>query len=271
MRKPKDETDLITTLEKDYMHGQVQQFKEETQEVLGKISLLIGGVSDRPDSGIGLAKTIAEQVEKLAREADGLGLPQFEQVAKKFLIQLSGKSNLTMSDISTIYQWIEVLHRGLENKLNSNLLFGAPKGQYSHQAGTKTAPVFNVKDIKKTHLTIMLVVSDRTSALIIERELNACGYTVTHTSNAEVALDWAKQYRPELVICNASLNNWSGVQLAQQFRADEIGYQIPFAILTSFELNHPMLHGKPGPVQVIRKGVHFGEDLANTLEFFSII
>ena len=139
------------------------------------------------------------------------------------------------------------------------------------RAPAKSAPVFEVKDIVKEEVVIVLVMPDRTSTMIVERELAACGYRVAHTADAKAAIDLCAQIDPDLVICNVTLNGINGVELAQNFKSNPRLNHLNFALLTSYDLSNPIFKAKPGSVQVIRKGGNFGEDLTRSLHKFGII
>lgn len=122
------------------------------------------------------------------------------------------------------------------------------------------------------HLTVEVLVVDpqRSTARIFERELRNCGYRVSSAHSFFEALELTVRTRPDLVISAAVLNELSGVDLARSIGAITPTQSIPFALLTSFELDHDALKGLPEHAAILRKGESFGEDLADALERFHI-
>jgi CheY-like chemotaxis protein len=76
--------------------------------------------------------------------------------------------------------------------------------------------------------------------------------------------------KPDLVITAAMMPRLSGIDIACAMAAMPITKNIPVAVLTSLELNHPDLKALPISVGLIRRGPQFGTDLADTLQRFQI-
>ena len=73
-----------------------------------------------------------------------------------------------------------------------------------------------------------------------------------------------------MVITAQVMPRVTGVDLACALAAMPTTKDIPVALLTSLESNHPDLAALPVNVGLIRRGVSFGDDLAHVLERFKI-
>ena len=129
---------------------------------------------------------------------------------------------------------------------------------------------FDLSDIVITDIEVTLVMPQRTAARVVERELAACGYRVSTVLDAVEAIGLVIETRPELVITAMVLPTLSGVDLACAFGAMPATRNIPVAVLTSLERGHADLKALPLHAGLIRRGEHFGDDLADVLQRFDI-
>lgn len=129
---------------------------------------------------------------------------------------------------------------------------------------------FDIKDVTVTDTEVTLVIPQRAAARIVERELAECGYHVSTVLNPIEALSLIVETRPDMVITAQVMPRVTGVDLACALAAMPTTKDIPVALLTSLEPNHPDLAPLPVNVGLIRRGVSFGDDLAHVLERFKI-
>jgi CheY-like chemotaxis protein len=129
---------------------------------------------------------------------------------------------------------------------------------------------FDVAEVSVTDTEVTLIMPQRTAAKVVERELAACGYRVTTVLDPVEAFQIVVETKPDLVITAAMMPRLSGIDIACAMAAMPITKNIPVAVLTSLELNHPDLKALPISVGLIRRGPQFGTDLADTLQRFQI-
>src|SRR3546814_19867409 len=111
----------------------------------------------------------------------------------------------------------------------------------------------------------------RSAARVVERELAACGYRVSTVLDPFEALELILDTRPDLVLTAMVMPRLTGVDLACALSAMPATRDIPTAVLTSLEPNHPDLSALPLGAGLIRRGPRFGDDLAPVLARFSHI
>ena len=125
---------------------------------------------------------------------------------------------------------------------------------------------FDVAEVGKTDVEVMLVSPKDTASLFVERELRACGYRVVNESSSFSAFEHVVRTRPDMIIATAVMEGLSGVDLACALAAMPATRSIPFALLTSFEDSDAALRDLPSTIPVIHKGANFGDDLADALD-----
>lgn len=129
---------------------------------------------------------------------------------------------------------------------------------------------FDLSDIVIADVEVTLVMPQRTAARVVERELAACGYRVSIVLDAVEAIGLVVETMPDLVITAMVLPTLSGVDLACALAAMPKTRAIPVALLTSLERDHADLRALPMNAGLIRRGEHFGDDLADVLQRFDI-
>lgn len=129
---------------------------------------------------------------------------------------------------------------------------------------------FNVEDVEITDKEVTVVIPQRSAAKVVGRELAACGYNVSSVTNPIEALELILETKPDLVITAQVMPRLSGVDLACALSAMPATRNLPIALLTSLDPDHPDLQSLPMNVGLIRRGAQFGDDLADVLQRFNI-
>ncbi|WP_169566928.1 response regulator [Sneathiella limimaris] len=129
---------------------------------------------------------------------------------------------------------------------------------------------FEVADVTVSDMEVTLIMPQRTAAKVVERELAACGYRVSTVLDSIDAFQIVLESKPDMVITAAVMPRLSGIDFACALAAMPTTRDIPVAILTSLEPNHPDLQSLPLRTALIRRGPQFATDLADTLQRFNI-
>jgi CheY-like chemotaxis protein len=131
-------------------------------------------------------------------------------------------------------------------------------------------PAFAVDDIVISEVEAMVVMPQRSAARAVQRELAACGYRTSVVTNPLEAIGLIIETQPDFVISAMVMPRISGADLCCALAAMPATKNIPVAVLTSLELDHPDLAALPMTVGRIRRGSQFGDDLAEVLQRFKI-
>jgi two-component system cell cycle response regulator DivK len=87
------------------------------------------------------------------------------------------------------------------------------------------------------HTKRILVVEDNELNMkLLNDVLEAHGYEVMSTSRGEVAVEWARQHRPDLILMDLQLPDMSGLDATRQLKADEDTKDIPVIAVTAFAM-----------------------------------
>ena len=74
---------------------------------------------------------------------------------------------------------------------------------------------------------ILVVEDNELNMKLLNDVLEAHGYDVLSTGEGAVAVAWARQYRPDLILMDLQLPDISGLDVTRQLKADEDTASIP--------------------------------------------
>src|SRR5579862_7533554 len=83
---------------------------------------------------------------------------------------------------------------------------------------------------------ILVVEDNELNMKLLNDVLEAHGYVVMSTGRGAVAVEWARQYRPDLILMDLQLPDLSGLEATAQLKADEETSGIPVIAVTAFAM-----------------------------------
>jgi two-component system, cell cycle response regulator DivK len=84
---------------------------------------------------------------------------------------------------------------------------------------------------------ILIVEDNELNMKLLNDVLEAHGYDVLSTAEGAVALTWARQYRPNLILMDLQLPDMSGLEATRQLKASEETRAIPIIAVTAFAMS----------------------------------
>ena len=87
-----------------------------------------------------------------------------------------------------------------------------------------------------TSKRILVVEDNELNMKLLNDVLEAHGYEVLSTGRGEVAVEWAREYRPDLILMDLQLPDLSGLEATQQLKADAKTHDIPVIAVTAFAM-----------------------------------
>jgi two-component system, cell cycle response regulator DivK len=87
-----------------------------------------------------------------------------------------------------------------------------------------------------THRRILVVEDNELNMKLLNDVLEAHGYEVMSTGRGAVAVEWARQYHPDLILMDLQLPDLSGLEATQQLKADARTSSIPVIAVTAFAM-----------------------------------
>jgi two-component system cell cycle response regulator DivK len=83
---------------------------------------------------------------------------------------------------------------------------------------------------------ILVVEDNELNMRLLNDVLEAHGYDVLSTGEGAVAIAWARQYRPDLILMDLQLPDMSGLDVTQQLKASPETGSIPIVAVTAFAM-----------------------------------
>jgi two-component system, cell cycle response regulator DivK len=83
---------------------------------------------------------------------------------------------------------------------------------------------------------ILVVEDNELNMKLLNDVLEAHGYEVISTGQGEVAIEWAQQYRPELILMDLQLPDLSGLEATKRLKANAETRDIPVIAVTAFAM-----------------------------------
>ncbi|WP_193180227.1 ATP-binding response regulator [Nisaea sediminum] len=130
---------------------------------------------------------------------------------------------------------------------------------------------FDIADVSITDVEVGLIMEGGAQARLVTKELEACGYRVTHLQSSIQAIGYVYQTRPDCVFVSANMPGLDGVDFVRALKAMKATEAIPCALLTAFARDNQLLRGLPDSVPIVRKGAQFGDDLADALQNLGLL
>jgi two-component system cell cycle response regulator DivK len=83
---------------------------------------------------------------------------------------------------------------------------------------------------------ILVVEDNELNMKLLNDVLEAHGYEVMSTGRGAVAVEWARQYHPDLILMDLQLPDLSGLEATRQLKADPHTSSIPVIAVTAFAM-----------------------------------
>jgi two-component system, cell cycle response regulator DivK len=87
-----------------------------------------------------------------------------------------------------------------------------------------------------TSKRILVVEDNELNKKLLNDVLEAHGYEVLSTGRGEVAVEWAREYHPDLILMDLQLPDLSGLEATQQLKSDAKTHDIPVIAVTAFAM-----------------------------------
>jgi len=218
------------------------------------------GTMDSKDA----ASMLAQDASNLRLKVKAVNVPGLTPLSHRLDEYLAQATEITSAHLDDLQLFSDKISSLLDGEVIQSEDIASVIRELPHKS------TFDVSDVKIIDKEVTLVSPQRTAARVVERELAACGYRVSTVLDPMEAFEIIFDTKPDLVITTAIMPRLSGIDLACALSAMPSTKGIPVAVLTSLPANHPDLKALPMNVGIIRRDKNFGNDLADTLQRFSI-
>jgi CheY-like chemotaxis protein len=248
----------------DYGAQVEAEFLEEAQDTTNELQVTVGNMRSRAvsvEDGSNRLRALVARLNLLGAATD---FPLLDLALRRFSDYMRDLDHPTDANMTDFETFIDVLSGLLAGEIEAN----TDSAEFFRSLPTRRP--LDLADLEHLNIEVVLVEPQRSSAAIIARELQNCGYKVTTVKGSIEALELVVHTKPDLVISSAVLDVLSGVDLGCALAAMPATAKIPFCILTSFERGNAFLAQLPDTSGYLRKGSEFGSDLAESLKRFGI-
>ncbi|MBK1665027.1 hypothetical protein CKO38_07810 [Rhodospirillum rubrum] len=248
----------------DYGAQVEAEFLEEAQDTTSELEVTVGNIRSGAIPAVEGTQRIRTLVARLNMLGAATDFPLLDLALRRFRDYIADLDQPTEFNLDDYGTFVDVLRGLLSGEIESS----TDNAEFFRSLPTRRP--FDLADVAHLNVEILLIEPQRSSAAIIGRELQNCGYKVTTVRTAMEALELAVRTRPDLVISSAVLDVLSGIDVGCALAAMPATEGIPFCILTSFERNNAFLARLPANAAYLSKGGSFGADLAEALRRFRI-
>ncbi|MFT6559039.1 response regulator [Sneathiella sp.] len=247
-------------LEKQYEIEALDEARDVVASLEVRMQQIRGGTLDPKEAAI----LLAQDASNLRLKAKAVNLPGLTPLSHRLDEYLAQADKITTENLTDLQRFSDRISAILDGDVIPPDEIATVIRDLPHKS------TFEVTDITVTDTEVTLILPQKTAARVVERELAACGYRVSTVLDPIEAFEIVLETKPDLVITTAVMPRLSGIDLACALSAMPTTKDIPVAVLTSLEPNHPDLRALPMNVGLIRRGPNFGNDLADTLQRFAI-
>ena len=265
--KIQNSTDPLTeSRSSEVLNCLTSEFIEYARDTIGKLNDVLVKIDNDDTLPNLIYDEFFREIHSLKGLAGTFDYPLLGFVAHRLEDYISDLDEIEKSQIQNIQIFIDCMEKSLklgegeENNNASEIVRGLPvKGG------------FEVQDVVKTDVEIMLVMPRDTASRFIDRELRACGYRVTVVPTPLLALGMLLVTRPDMICVSGFLKGLSNVDFTCALRAMPVTRDIPVALITTHSRSDMSGRGLPDDVPLIRKGAEFGDDVALAFSSLGII
>jgi CheY-like chemotaxis protein len=248
----------------DYGAQVEAEFLEEAQDTTSELQITIGNMRSAAisiEDGTERLRALVARLNLLGAATD---FPLLDLALRRFSDYMRDLDHPTDANMTDCETFIDVIAGLLAKEIEPD----TDTAEFFRSLPTRRP--LDLADLEHLNIEVLLVEPQRSSAAIIARELQNCGYKVTTAKGSIEALDLVARTKPDLVISSAVLDMLSGVDVGCALASMPVTSKIPFCILTSFERGNAFLSHLPDTAGYLRKGSEFGQDLAECLKRFGI-
>lgn len=237
---------------------------DEARDVVSNLEIRMQQIRGNTLDPTEAALQLTQDAASLRLKAKAINIPGLSPLSHRLDEYLASTDTITADHVDDLQRFSDRI---------ASLLDGEALDRDDIAEVVRSMPhksTFEVSDVTVTDTEVTLVLPQRSSARLVERELLACGYRVSTVLDPIEAFEIVLESKPDLVVTTVVMPRMSGIDLACALSAMPSTRHIPVAVLTSLALNHPDLKALPMNVGLIRRDTNFGADLADVLQKFRI-
>ncbi len=234
------------------------EFLDYAGDALDELDALLDAAQGPDNDAAQTIDAIRRGGHNLKGMGGSFGFPLITLLAHRMEDYFIGRERLDQRTLEDAQCFVDRMREALEGKFD-----GISEADVVRTLPAKTA--FEVADVVKQDVEVLLVMPRGAMSHIIEREFQACGYRVVTVTRPFVAIETAVRTSPDLIVASAVMEDLSGIDLACALHAMPISRDMPFLLLTSLDHDDDVFAELPATVPLVHKGDSFADDLAEAL------
>ena len=263
--------DVATHLDDGIFSQLCRDFLVDARE---RLDAMERAASDPKTAGDEALLVIRREAHSLKGLAASLGFPSITIIAHRledFVAELNG---LAEQHVTNVLAYIDCLRGIVEDgrdpgdEETSKILRGLPAHTWTPTPDVSAPDDFEVRE--PLRVEVLLVAPGRAVRRMISDELRALGFRVSTLRSPWQALEVAARIRPDLVITSAVMDHLTGIDLARAMRAIAATEDLPLALLTSLDADHPDMKRLPPDVAVLRLNRSVTDELGDLVTQFNL-
>lgn len=242
-----------------------QEFLDHANDSVAQLDRMLDGAAEEGQLGEREMFDLARIVHSLKGSGSTFGFTNLTILAHRFEDYIGASDSSAPIKLGDIRFFVDRIGDVIDGRISSD----GPIDTVVRALPMRSR--FDIADVSVTEIEVGLVMEPGAQARLVTKELEACGYRVTHVQSSIQAIGYVYQTRPDCVFVSANMPGMDGVDFVRALKAMKATEAIPCALLTAFDRGNQLLQGLPESVPIVRKGSHFGDDLADALQTLGLL
>ena len=244
----------------DIVANLTQEFLGESSDRLARMQVSLTNLASAKGDKRETILALSREIHSVKGSAANFQFRTVATVAHRFEDHMSATLDQTPLPIEEYQQFVDCLSDLIELGREPD-----PKQSAKMQAKLPILADFDPTSVAAKPGRALVVIRARTMGHMLSRELANCGFRAQTALDVFDAVRLSVTERPDIVLTSAVMDGISGVDLINALRAIKATADLPCAVVTSFDRNHPELAGLPQDAGVVRLGKTLSDDLGMVL------
>ena len=170
------------------------EYLQEARDDLALFEVLLGNLRTGGSAAEEALPRMVGEVRKLIGLCTGMGLPLLDLLLRRLDNYLTDLDDPNPRQVDDLDVFVDIMRGLLENEVDDNV----DEAEFVRSLPVRR-PV-ELEDLEHLNIEILLVDPNRTSARIIARDLQNCGYRVAMAQSSFDAIELAVRTRPDIVL-----------------------------------------------------------------------
>lgn len=244
----------------DIVANLTQEFLGESSDRLARMQVSLTNLAGAKGANREAILDLSREIHSVKGSAANFHFRTVATVAHRFEDYMSATLDQTPLPIEDYQRFVDCLSDLIELGREPD-----PKQSAKMQSTLPVLADFDPTSVSAKPGRALVVIRARTMGHMLSRELANCGFRAQTALDVFDAVRLSVTERPDIVLTSAVMDGISGVDLINALRSIKATADLPCAVVTSFDRDHPELAGLPKDAGVVRLGKTLSDDLGTVL------